>query len=570
MSLGAALDIGRSGLVASQAAIQVAGNNLANAATKGYHRQTVSLAPAGSQQFQPGITIGRGVTVQQVVRQIDVALENRIRGSIADESGRTARQDVLSQIESIQNELSGNDVSTYLGKFFDSWSELANRPTDNSLRSLVVQQGQALAGFVKDLRTSLVDVRNQADTAITSSVTAANDLLNRIANLGRQIVQSEGGNVGTAQGLRDQRDALLGELSGYLEISTVDQPNGSLDVYVGSLPVIMNDQNRGLEIRRQTVNGRTQIDLILSTDGSVLPQGGGKLGSLVQSRAQDVNHAIDVLDDFAGHLIYEVNKVHSSGQGSSGFTSVTGTTRVSDPSAALNSAASGLEFTPTHGSFEVLLKQKSTGLTVRTTINIDLDGINPAADTSINSLVASLNGVSNLSAALTTDGRLKIDTVSSDFEVSFADDNSGALAALGVNTYFTGSTAEDIGINSVVSQQPGMLAAGKGGVAGDNRNALALSNMRDTPVSALGGVSISEAWNRHVEDYAVRLGQAKQQAEAASLVKQNLEAQQQSVSGVNTDEEAINLLAFQRSYQASARFLTVVDEMMQTLLSLVS
>ena len=120
MSLGGALQIGRTGLLASQAAIEVAGNNLANLATRGYHRQRVTLVPMRAQQLQDGIFIGRGVQIQQIIRQVDEALEGRLRTGIADESRSLAHQEVLSQIEAIHNEFSGIDLSTHLGAFFNA------------------------------------------------------------------------------------------------------------------------------------------------------------------------------------------------------------------------------------------------------------------------------------------------------------------------------------------------------------------------------------------------------------------------------------------------------------------
>ncbi len=569
MSLSRALEIGRSGLVASQAAIQVTGNNLANSATRGYHRQSTTLAAAGSDRVGQDVFIGRGVTVQNVVRQVDDALETRIRSSVADQGQAQTRADILSQIESIHGELTDNALSTSLTKFFDSWSELANRPLDNSLRSLVVQQGSSLASSVRTIRSSLIDARNQTDEAIDSAASSADDLLSRIADLNTQIAKAEGGSNGSASGLRDQRDSLLSDLSGYMDITTVEQTNGTLDVYSGSLPIVLNNTNRGLRVRRQDNGNGPEIDLTLAIDGSVLTPVGGKLGGLVDSRRNDVQPAIAKLDDIAGNLIFEVNKIHSSGQGTSGFGTVTSDNRVVDASAALNTTTAGLAFTPQHGSFDVLVKQKSTGLVTTKTINVDLDSVNPAANTSLNDLAASLNGAANLQASVTADNRLKIDAVSGDFEFSFANDTSGALAALGVNTYFSGKDASDIAVNTTVSSKPGNLAAGQGGVSGDNRNALALSDLRSKSVSDLGGLSVTQAWNRNVENLAVDTAQARQQADSATIVRSSLETQQQSVSGVNVDEEAINLLAYQRSYQASARFLTVVDQMMQTLLQLV-
>jgi flagellar hook-associated protein 1 FlgK len=567
MGLTTSLHVGRSGLIASQTGIELAGVNLANVATKGYHRQTMGQAPLDGQEVQRGIFIGRGVQIQQIVRHIDESLELRIRSSISDQSGALERHELLGQIESIENELTDNDLSSNLSAFFGAWSELANSPEDQSLRTLVVEQGKSLATFVRGLRGDLVDLRNKVDGAIDDVASTVSDLLGRIEGVNEQIVELEAGGGG-ASGLRDQRDSLLSELSQHLDISTVEQGSGSVDVFVGSLPIVLNGKSRGVELKREVVNGEVEVSLVIKEDQSELETTKGSLGALVSSREEDLVNAIDTLDRFAQGLIYEVNRIHSEGQGLKGFDSITGTSKVSDPAAALNSDAAGLAFPPSHGSFQVHVTQKSTGQRTTSVIRVDLDGINGVGDTTLQSLAADLDGLSNVSATITADGRLQIGVESGDFEVSFSDDSSGALASLGINTYFTGSDANDIDVSALVDDDPSFLAAGRGHVAGDNRGALALAGLRDEDLEGLDGVSLTEYWSRHVEEYAARTARAGLDEQASSVVRDNLEAQQQSVSGVNSDEEAINLLAFQRAYQGSAKFLSVVDEVMQTLLSL--
>ena len=162
----------------------------------------------------------------------------------------------------------------------------------------------------------------------------------------------------------------------------------------------------------------------------------------------------------------------------------------------------------------------------------------------------------------------QIDAAATDFEISFSDDSSGVLAALGINTFFSGANATDISVNNAVAQNPGLIAAAQGHVKGDNRTALALSDLRDQAITQLNGVSLLEFWSQHVQDYATLASQTKQQLEADVVVRENLEAKQQAISGVNADEEAINLLLYQRAYQGNARFISVVDELLQTLISL--
>ena len=212
MSLNGALQVGRSALVASQAGMQVTGNNMANAATEGYHRQSVHLAPIQGEPGGRGHRIGRGVQIQEIRREIDTALQARFRDAISreNESGIDAR--FLTAIETLQNELTENDMSSMLSAFFNSFSELANNPEDTAVRSVVIQEGQALASRISSLRTEYTTVRGEIDRSLATSVDTADDLLDQIADINRQIVGIEPG-VGQANALRDQRDLLIDELA---------------------------------------------------------------------------------------------------------------------------------------------------------------------------------------------------------------------------------------------------------------------------------------------------------------------------------------------------------------------
>jgi flagellar hook-associated protein 1 FlgK len=157
------------------------------------------------------------------------------------------------------------------------------------------------------------------------------------------------------------------------------------------------------------------------------------------------------------------------------------------------------------------------------------------------------------------------------YTVSFAEDTSGALAVLGINTYFTGRDATDIDVRSEIQSTPGLLATGQmvNGQPTDNGAALAIAGLQTKTVDALGGQSISAAWRDAAQQVGGAAQGASTQAQASSMVRQNLEAQRSAISGVSIDEESINLLNFQRQYQGAARFITAVDEMTQTLLGLI-
>ncbi|MFW6059104.1 MAG: flagellar hook-associated protein FlgK [Phycisphaeraceae bacterium] len=568
MSFGGSLQIGRSGLLNARTALDTVGNNLANVATPGYHRQDVSLSPANSRRIQQGVFVGQGTRLEAITRQINEALEGRLRSAIADESGSAQRQELLQQLESIGNEFSDSGLSTQLGQFFDTWSELANNPQDSGQRSLVVREGQRLASFIQNLRGQMVTLRSQTDRSAEQAAERVNDLLDQVETLNGKVTL-EGGGQGGAGGVMDQRDQVLSELSEYLDISTVSHDNGSVDVFVGSTPIVLNGKSRGVELDTQQEDGENVQKLVVADDKTPLNATAGKLGAMVDFRQNDLEEAIATLDTFAHQLAWQVNRVHSEGQGTALHDEVTGSYKVEDSTLALNDPDAGLDFVPQHGSFRLHVTQSSTGQRNASTIDVDLDGINPGADTTLDDLAAQIDAVANVNASVTADGRLEITTASDDYQISFSDDTSGALAALGINTFFTGKDAQDIAVDSTVVDSPRLIAAAREHIAGDNRGALAIEEVRNQAVDDLDGVSLTEFWNRHVQEYGSRLAEAREQVEAGQVVRENLTKQQQSVSGVNADDEAIDLMRYQQAYQASARFLSTVNQMMQTLLQAV-
>jgi flagellar hook-associated protein 1 FlgK len=583
MSLSSAFQIGRSALAASQLGIQVTGNNVANAATPGYSRQVLSLGPTQEGRFGNSL-VGRGVDVLGVRRQTDNALQSRLWSSISSESRDSSDLSLLATVETSLRALDANNsLPARLNSFFSSWSNLADQPSVAGNRSLVVQSGRQAAAYMRDLRTSLTSQRDQIDQTLASNVNRANDLLGQVAALNTQIVVTEGGQ-GNAGSLRDQRDAIVTELAKFLDVTPIEQSNGNLDLLVGSTPIVLAGQSRGIELRIRTINGATEAAVVAKDNKEVIPITGGQVGSLLTQRTELVSDTITRLDEVATALIARVNRLHSQSSPSTPQNSFTGTRsiRTTDQGLAMNDplnqsfANLPAPLRPTSGSFIVTLRNTATGASQSTTINVDLDGITStftpgtANDTTVTSLTASINAVGNLSATVNASGQLQL-TADTGYDITLSDDTSGVLANLGVNTFFTGSTAEDIAVRADLSQDPNLLATGRttGGNPSANGGALAIAQLKTTAISELGGVTFNDSWDQAVQSIAVRTSAARTNAGAAKVVRENLDAQRSSLSGVSLDEEAINLLNSQRHYQASARFITVVDELTQTLLSLV-
>ncbi len=567
MSLLGALNAGKSALATQQAALQVTGNNIANAGNTDYTRQVSHVTSARDQQIKPGMFIGTGVNLSSIQRQIDEALQGRIRGSISDDASSQTMQQWIGRVESVFNELSDEDLSTQLSQFFGSWSNLANKPQDVGLRQVVLQNGDSLAKWMNNLRGDLTNLQSDVDRQLASLVVTADELAGQVADLNGQIVINEAGGTGQANALRDQRDVVLKRLSELIDIKTVPGDNGIINVFVGSEPLVFNTENRGVALRQETIDGELVTKVIFKANNGVMKLGSGQIGALNRVRAEQIDGVIAEVDRIAAGLIFELNRIHASGQGLEGFDQVIGGNGVDDTAAALNDAKSGLSFTPVNGSFVVHVKEKATGLITSTLVQIDLDGLD-GDDTTLASLAADLDGIDNLSANV-SGGRLRISADSAAVEFSFSQDSSGVLAALGVNGFFTGKDARDIAVSAAVADRPQRLAASKNGEKGDNQTALAIAGLQEVALRALGGATLTETYEAMVNGVAVQASTAASAAEAAMVVRQTLESQREALSGVSLDEEAINLMRQQRAFQGAARVIAAVDELMRTVLQLV-
>jgi flagellar hook-associated protein 1 FlgK len=207
-------------------------------------------------------------------------------------------------------------------------------------------------------------------------------------------------------------------------------------------------------------------------------------------------------------------------------------------------------------------------------IEVDLDGT--ADDTTLESLVADINAtVEGVTAGIAAGNRLQIEA-DSGFSFTFGhdgerfrEDTSKVLAALGINTFFDGLSAADIQVNELLTAFPSLLAAATVNLDGDGSNAGRLAGVGQAVSEQLGGSSVTEYYARMANAVAVAGGSALDDVEADGAVLSALQLQKESISGVNLDEEALQLLKFERAYQGAARYVTTVDRLLMELIALV-
>lgn len=579
MGLSSAIQIGRTALNASQLGIQTASNNLANASTPGYNRRVIDLRSIAGGASTADRQIGLGVEIGRITRQVDEALLSRLNIAVGHEAADQQRLSVLSQIEFTLNELTDQDLSSELSSFLGSWSELANG-TDSA--ALVIEQGDRLAGYVRRTREDLVDQRNGLDNQLDAQIRQADDLLSRIAQLNQAIVGSEV-DAGEAGVLRDSRDQLVRELSQYLDITAISRETGAVDVLVGSTPLVQGGISRGVDIRKETRGSSIEISVSVRQDGERLGVDSGSIGALLTGRDQSINRTIENLDELASALVYEINKLHSTGVNASGLTRIASTRAlgVDDVDRALNGADNvtlrDLPFRAVNGGFDIIVTDPATGARQTTRIDVDLDGIDDlgqpgtADDTSLRDLATAIDSVNGVSASVGADGLLRIEAGPGS-EFSFADDTSGVLAVLGVNAYFTGTDARDFAVDPRLGKQPSLLTRGRYNESGtfvENGTSLAIADLQNRTFADLGGRSVGGFWRDSVQRIGTETAAAAQALRTSQTVREGLDSQRLAFSGVNEDEEAINLLSFQRQFQGAARVISTADELLQELLALV-
>jgi len=566
--LGAAFQIGRSALAAYQSAIAITGQNIANVGNPDYTRQTGRLVAMYGGMTLGGVAPGMGVNLSGLQRHVDEAVEARLRLALGDRAGAQTAYTALNRIESLYNELTQYDLSTQLTTFFGSFSDVQTNPADISARNLILANADTVIQTLQRQRTGLLSEISDLNDTVASLARDANALTEQIAKLNELIVTTEAQSPGSAGALRDNRDALLRQLGELMDITTREQDNGVVNVYVGSEPLVDFNRSRGLTTETVRADGLARTTLRFADNNSSVIARSGKLAAIAETRDVHLAGQLERLDQLAKALIYEVNCVHSSGQGLVGYQRLQGSYAVHDASAALNSAEAGLPFDVQNGTFLVRVRDQATGQVTTQMIEVDLDGLNND-DTTLSSLAAALSAVPGLNATVTGDNRLRIDAAAG-FEVSFADDTSHALAALGIGTFFTGTDAATIAVNAALTSNPRLLAAALDGAAGDGRNAGRLAALGSATSALLGGVSIEAYHAMTINGLAVTTAAASTAQEAADMVYSSLLAQREATSGVSLDEEAINLTKYERAFQGASRFLNVLDSLSDEILSLVS
>jgi flagellar hook-associated protein 1 FlgK len=567
MSLSSIIGAAGSALTASQTRIAVANLNVANADDLTYTRKTVTSAVSTTTQTLSDSTI---------LRVADNYLSKTVLKTAAAAGGDAVTDTYMQSYDAALGSTDGgDDISSLMTAFSTALSALSSSP-DATSKAQLVSDASALADGIRGLSGEVQDLRTQANSQIETTVGTINQSLKSLASLNDQIatVTAQGGDT-TA--LEDQRDAALTTLSGLMGVSSYVTADNQLRVYTTGGDALLGTTAATLSYTASSQLGATATypgsisGITLNGKDVTASQTTGALGALVTLRDQTLPAEQDKLDALASALINQVNVATNAGTSVPAPNSLTSASPVSASDAF--SATGTLRVAVTDSSGKVVSTQ-----------DLDLSTYATVGD-----LVTALNGVGGLSASIGADGKLSITAASSANGVSLADDGAGVSARFGFNDLLTGSGASDIGVSSKLTSDPGglptavlsttaTLAVGDLALAsGDSTIADKLSSLLTSSVSfaATGGqaaksVSLSSYASSFVSGAATMIAAASTQSASSTAASDAATSRLQNLTAVNIDEELANLTQYQTQYEANAQLISMVRDLFDTLVTMVS
>lgn len=575
--------------------LDVTGQNLGNSDTQGYSRQVLQQQALRGYGTSVGNAIlGIGVWTQKVTRVADEYIEKQLRESVSQDEYYGNLQSCYSNIQYMYNELTGNAISDAMDSFWDSMNDLSAHVEDIAIRKTAITDAQAMTQRFNRLSQQLVDYRKDVDNQVAESVNNINQLLNTVATLNKQITTSEFGGVSAreANDLRDQRGEAIKALYEYMDIATQEEENGSIIVSLHGRNLVYFDLVKEVSIdKNESPDGTLVNTPVFASDHYPLRPQSGKLAAQLEMRDEIIPSYQKDVNDLAANFIWEFNRIYSQTRGLETFDSITSLNGPKVSNVTLdkldwNDQIMKPTFQIQNGNMEIVVQNRNTNLETTVNIEIDLDGRlnsagepdmilfdhdNPEATNSLiyrmqRALDEAVPGMFNVT--IDRYNRVTIESNSSDYGFCFGQDTSGVLAALGINTFFTGFNAGSMGVNEMVSRDPKMMGAAYSFNKGDNDGIVAMLQMREAALVGLNGQTLDGHYQTTAGRLAAEAASTNSQKELSEDIFNSMFQQRESLSGVNTDEEVTKMLTYQRSFQAAARFISVVDSLYETLIQM--
>lgn len=571
----------KSALLTAQVGIQVTGHNIANVNTKGFSRQELNIQAADPIQTGNHM-IGTGVVAGDVRRIYDDFIVRQMN-TVSKDLGRwKGKSDAFKRVEIVFNEMEGYGLNQRMGDFWGAWNDLATHPEGTAEREILLAQAESLVTRFNNMYNDLAKARSDFNLQVSNMVNRINSLSGQINKLIDEIHSMEAMGQSPNDFL-DQRDTLLRELSSLIEIDTFNDDEGRINAVLSSNGNPIFNGFNSFQLTAVT-NTTGLYDVVWNDLGGVATVtvtndilGGGELGGLIEVRDVEIVNYISQVNSLANEIIVEVNKLHSDGAGLTPFaagTTLTGTYTTTTTLSALDFAseinyASGSSFTLWIGDAQGQNMQSVTIDMSLFTGNSTLINLREEITTQI---AAQITGGGVTAAITASNDALELRTDST-HTLAFSNDTSNILAALGLNTFFTGDDASDIGRNSVIVNNTTLIAAGRvsaiGEIArGDNRNALAIATLSTQALMNTNTATFDGFYAALVGTVGIAIDESNNKLTFQEDLLHQLSTHLESIVGVSIDEETINLMKFQKAFEVGARLIAVAQDMMEILLAI--
>ena len=553
-----ALSSAKLGLLAQQLAIEVTGQNIANVETEGYSRQDVTFeanTPRHAIKYGSMHQIGTGVRVAGIERAHDQFLFEQIMDE-GDLTGSTeVKKDIFEQLEILFNEGSGRSLNDALSSFFASVHDLATNARGLSERADLVSKAEHLASTFNQTGKQLFTIQRNIDATIETEVVEINSLTTQIGKLNESIHANEPASQYKANDLRDNRDRLVKELSKKIDIQLIEESDNQISLTlkdgtalvlkdrVFKLSTSLNGDNDSFkDVNIEYGSGLKNITSTIT---------GGELRGYLDMRDTEVESILDKMNILSASFIQEFNGIHRAGFGIDG--------------------SSGLDFfSPLDVTVDHDVDNTGTAVVSMTnasptTVSVDEFEI---AFTSNNKFTLN-NLTTNASSGTFTFASGSTFNIKNGFAVTI----SGS-AKVGDKVTFSVSdnAASGMSVSSTITANTKKIAAGTT-TNGDGANALLMADLQNTlsfnsvtwSGSGSGSYTFDEYYNAVVSTIGIESFSAQATLRQQEGIMLQLNSRRESISGVSIDEEMIKMIKFQQAYNASARMISVVDEMLDAL-----
>ncbi len=602
-----ALHIAKRGLMASQIGMQVTGHNISNANTPGFSRQRVDFTESLPLNYPPVGVLGMGVEVASILRVRDTFIDQQLSRERTLEGYFGQMNDYLTQVEATVNEPSDIALNSRLNRFFASWQEISKYPGNSSIRIAVAEEGRMIADDIRNMYSRLDAIKTDVNNNVAATVDDINEYASKIAHLNDNIAKMEVGGD-SANDYRDERDRMVDELSQLVNITTAEQQDGTINVYIPGYMLVNGIIASPLMAQVDGSVDRYRNDLysITAANGSMSVNiQGGKLKALLDVRDEYVNKYQDNLNYIAQTLSDSVNELQTTGydingvQGAQFFRmgSVDGRSAYK-----ISAGSNELDITDTE---KPLNDTANLGMLSVTSGQVSINGVNIYIDGEHDTLKSIVEKINNAGAGITAaigpmnklvlradaSKGFKIESIqgitSNLFEKLNILSTSGSYPenslASGAGIEFTPESppAMTIRINADITAMPSRIAAAAGkdtdndGIwdspvaLTDGTNALRIGQLQDLKLMEGGRITINGYYQESITEIGFDAERAQMLVDNQAVMVNALEQRRESISGVSLDEEMTNMIQYQHAFAASARFMSSVQEMLDVLVNMI-